>query len=178
MSIKSICKFNEISLTKEKPLIICDIDYTILHHDVKIEKFVNILKDNNLSFDDEKEMLILAREMMHKYCHIFPPIHTDFDGFNALLDNVKFLNGEIIFLTSRDCSSEEYTSKQFDHLGLKYDNYGIYYTNNKISKGEYIKLNIDISRWGEIIFIDDLDFNLKSVFETIEDVKCYKFVIH
>ena len=178
MSFESITKFNEIVLTKENPLIICDIDYTILHHNVKIDKFVNMLKEDKNIFNNEKEHINLAREMMNSYCCIFPPIHTDSDGINKLLDNINLLNGEVIFLTARDCSSEDYTSKQFDQIGLKYDDYGIYYTNNKISKGEYIKLNIDVSKYGEIIFIDDLDINLKSVFETIENVKCYKFVIN
>ena len=46
MSYKVINNFNEIEIIKDKTLIICDIDKTILYHDVKKEKFIDMLKDD------------------------------------------------------------------------------------------------------------------------------------
>ena len=41
MPYKSIKTFKDIEITNERPLVICDIDNTILYHDIKIEKFVD-----------------------------------------------------------------------------------------------------------------------------------------
>ena len=53
----------------------------------------------------------------------------------------------------------------------------IYYTDNKITKGDFIKQNIDTSLWKDIIFIDDFIFNLDSVSHIFPKSKCYKFEI-
>ena len=88
-----------------------------------------------------------------------------------------YLNGKIIFLTARSKFSEDYTKRQFGQIGLKYEDYDIYYTDNKIYKGDFIKSNIDTSLWYEIIFIDDYVFNLDSVSCIFPESKCYKFEI-
>ena len=162
MNYKTIKTFNDIEITNKKTLIICDIDNTILYHDVEIGKFINILKKDGFYGN---ELISLAHEMMNMHCIIFPPSHTDSEGFRGLKSK---LNGKIIFLTARSKISENFTKKQFQQVGLKYEDYDIHYTDNKISKGEFIKLNIDTSIWEEIIFIDDY---------IIPESKCYKFEI-
>lgn len=174
MFIKSITSFDEIELKSHRPLIICDIDNTILHHDVKIEKFIDILKNDGFCGD---ELLSMANEMMSVHCRIYPPVHTDKHGYNNFLKKIKELNGEIIFLTARDRISEDFTSKHFRDIGLNYSDYKVYYTANKVSKGQYIKDNINIMNWNEVIFIDDYDFQIKSVVELIPWIYCYKFEI-
>jgi hypothetical protein len=175
MEHKSINNFNDIEITNNKTLIICDIDNTILYHDVKIEKFINILKDDKF---DENEIIELANEMMNLHFRIFPPTHTDAEGFKNLIDKTNKLNGKIIFLTARSELSKDFTKKQFQQIGLNYYDYDVHYTDNKIMKGDYIKSNIDTSLWDDIIFIDDHTFNLVSVSYRFPESKCYKFEIH
>lgn len=175
MRYKSINTFNDIEITNDIPLVICDIDKTILYHDVKVEKFVDILKKDG--FHENKELMSLSIEMMDLHCRIFPPSHTDSEGFKNLIDKVNKLNGKIIFLTARCKFSEDFTKKQFGQIGLKYDDYDVYYTDNKIHKGDFIKSNIDTSLWKDIIFIDDYDYNLDSVKNKFPDSKCYKFEV-
>jgi len=175
MEYTSINNFNDIEIIKNKTLIICDIDNTILYHDVKIEKFINILKDDNFG---EKEIIELANKMMNLYCRIFPPSYTDVEGFKNLIDKTKKSNGKIIFLTARSEISKDFTKKQFQQIGLNYDDYDVHYTDNKIMKGDFIKSNIDTSLWDDIIFIDDHTFNLVSVSHKFPESKCYKFEIH
>lgn len=176
MQYKSINNFNEIEISNEKTLVICDIDKTILYHDVKVEKFVDILKKDG--FHDKNDLLELSYQMMELHCRIFPPSHTDAEGFNNLAEKVKKLNSKIIFLTARCKFSEDYTKKQFGQIGLKYDDYDVYYTDNKIYKGDFIKSNIDTSLWNDIIFVDDYEFNLASVKCIFPNSKCYKFEVN
>jgi hypothetical protein len=175
MEHKSINNFNDIEITKNKTLIICDIDNTLLYHDVKIEKFINMFKGDNF---DENEIIELANEMMNLHFRIFPPTHTDAEGFKNLIDKTNKLNGKIIFLTARSELSKDFTKKQFQQIGLNYYDYDVHYTDNKIMKGDYIKSNIDTSLWDDIIFIDDHTFNLVSVSYRFPESKCYKFEIH
>ena len=178
MSFKIINTFDDVELTKEKPLIICDIDNTILHHGVKIDHFIKMIKeDKRIFFFNEQTILQQAQTLLNYHCCIVKAEHTDEEGFNKLLNNIKLLNGNIIFLTSRTSLYNQYTKKHFNDIGLNYNDYKVHYTNNTISKGDYIKNNINTSQWNEGIFIDDLDFNLISVFNYRSDIKCYKFVI-
>jgi hypothetical protein len=174
MTHKSINNFKDIEITNNKTLVICDIDNTILFHDVKLDKFVNIIKNDGFN---EQEILELARQMMEIHCRIYPPSHTDLEGFKNLKDKVEKLNGKIIFLTARSYISDDFTKKQIQEIGLCYEEYEIHYTDNKISKGNYIKNNITTTIWNDIIFIDDYDFNLDSVKQILPESKCYKFEV-
>jgi hypothetical protein len=175
MNFKCINKFDDIEILCDKTLVICDIDKTILYHDVEIDNFVSILKKDG--FNDEKELLRLANEMLNMHCCIFSPKPTDPEGFKNFLNKIEKINSKIIFLTSRSELSEKITRKHFNDISLNYDDYKICYTDNKISKGEYIKFNININQCNEVIFIDDLDFNLYSVSSLFPQIKCYKFQI-
>jgi len=174
MNYKTIKTFNDIEITNNKTLIICDIDNTILFHDIKLGNFINILKKDGFY---GTELISFAHEMMNMHCRIFPPSHTDSEGFKKLKDKIEKLNGKIIFLTARSKITENFTKKQFQQIGLKYEDYDIYYTDNKIQKGNFIKLNIDTTLWEDIIFIDDYTINLDSVKYIFPNSKCYKFEI-
>jgi len=176
MTFNTINTFNQIKVTNKKPLIICDIDNTLLHHGRKIEYFINIARAYNKLASNE-QIIMQANDLMNIHCSISSAKHTDFEGFNTLLDKVKSLNGKLIFLTARDSVFEYHTIKHFVEIGLNYNDFEVHYTCNKISKGDYIKLNIDVTEWNEIIFIDDLDINLLTVSNKLPNVKCYKFEI-
>lgn len=80
------------------------------------------------------------------YCVMVAHVITDTDGFHNLLNRIKKFNSDIMFLTTRpknNNNNNKFTRKNFTNIGLDYDKYSIYYTdNNSISKGEYIKKKI------------------------------------
>lgn len=182
----TINNFNQIELSNKKTLIICDIDETLFYWNKKTKDFYHMLKNDynmtnnkfNLTDDEiEKE----AFEFLNTYKCSFPPTITDPEGFKNLLNNINSSFGsKIIFLTARTSSpstNNKFTRKHFEINGLEYDNFDIHYTNNLISKGEYIKEYIDLKDWDEIIFIDDYEEYIKSVKDIFPNIKCYKFKV-
>jgi hypothetical protein len=198
-----ITTFKSVSITKQKPLVLCDIDDTVIGYDKDIDHFYdnlkmyiekkkssksgpshifsNILNNNNnnnnalFSMTDE-EMRTTAYNMFDDYRRSHKPKHCDYSGFVDLLKRVHELGGELQFLTARHKHSTPYTRLQFDLIGLKYDDYRVHYTGNMISKGDYITRYFNLNHFGEVVFIDDLDSYIKSVVILCPSIQCYKFV--
>lgn len=189
--------FKSVSITKRKPLVLCDIDDTVLGYDKNIDFFYDGLKKHvenvkskagifnrfrsmienvNIVNMTDDEIRFYASKMYDDYRTYNKPRHCDFGGFIELLKKVKSLDGELRFLTARGKSSAYFTKKQFSEIGLNYDDYKIHYTGNEISKGEYIQRYIDLKHYGEVVFIDDLDPFIQSVVNLCPSIQCYKFV--
>lgn len=165
-----IYSFKNIEI-KENTLVICDIDNTILHFPNCIKKIKEIIK--SISDDDDIELPYLLN--MYKLTN--KPEPTDFIGFSNLLNKLENNNGKLIFLTARTEQPHEPTKKHLNTIGIDSNKFEIYYTNNKITKGEFIKNNIDLSNWSNIIFIDDFETNINSVINYFPEIKCYQFCI-
>jgi hypothetical protein len=176
-NIKIINTFNDISITKENTLILCDIDDTVLtfkHLDKDFMYFYNMIKQD---FPDEDIDFIVneARDFYNTYRSYNKPIHTDYEGFTNMVTKLKNKNSNICFLTARNEEFKDYTKKDLNNIGINYDDFIIYFTGDKMSKGEYIKNNINLENINEIIFIDDYDNYLKSVIDLYPNIICYKF---
>jgi len=171
---ETITSFNEVKLTN-KTLILCDIDDTIMHYPECDKKCKELLKELFLQEltgpDLEKEL----KEIKNIYKRVKPPSHTDYHGFVSMLNKLSELNGKLIFITARNKGTEYWTEKQLKQIGIDPEKYDIHYVGTKISKGEYIKLYIDLSDWDSVIFIDDYVSFIKSVLELHPEIKCYKF---
>lgn len=169
---QTINSFNQIELTKPKSLDICDIDDTLLYWNKKKKDFYDLVKvnhnkvncnnSNSLTYEEiEKE----AIDLLLNYKCKFLPNMTDSKGFVDLSNKINSLPGsKIIFLTARKndkATNNIITRKHFEVNGLVYDNYKIHYTDNMMSKGEYIKKYIDLSNYDEIFFIDDYKSYIK-----------------
>jgi hypothetical protein len=50
--------------------------------------------------------------MKDMYICVRPPTHTDYDGFVSILDNIKQMEGKLVFLTARRVGCENWTKKQ------------------------------------------------------------------
>ena len=172
---KTITSFNEIVIAKNKPLILCDIDETLLRFNYNLQHFYIQAKliypkaSNN-------ELLNRAKNDFYLYRILNNPIHTDFNGFNNLCRRIEEMNGELIFITARSYGAEDTTKKHFKTLGIDYNKFKIHYLSNAIEKGNYIKKNIKLEGSEEIIFIDDQKYNLDNVKKILPQIKCYKFV--
>jgi hypothetical protein len=164
---------------KKKTLVICDIDNTILYQkpEQKIEFFYKMVRDDFEDMLSEEEIIKETNDFYQMAINMATPKCTDFQGFLNLEKKIKNLNGKIIFLTARNIATEKYTQNQFSKIGLDHKNYQIHYTNNTISKGEYIKNNIDLSPYDDIIFIDDYECYISIVKNLNKNITCYKFVL-
>lgn len=183
----TINSFDKIQLTNPKSLVICDIDETLLYWNKKSKDFYHIVRDDynilnkNTNSLTEEQLEKEAEEFLQMYKSIFQPKMTDTDGFNNLLNKINsFTGSKIIFLTARTCdkvTNNKFTRKHFETIGLVYDDYEIHYTNNLISKGEYIKSYINLTEYNDIFFIDDYESYIKTVKDIFPTIKCYKFEV-
>jgi hypothetical protein len=185
-----ISSFDNIKINDHlKPLIICDIDETLLYFDRSYDKYYKMMKKDNPDFSED-EIKELAQGMYDMSVMVLKAQHTDENGFINMYNNVKKLNDKIIFLTARNSSGDKTTKKHLKDVGIN-DLFGsetdaetkieIHYTNNAVTKGEYIKNNIMTTivrenEFTQIIFIDDYDSSIQSVLEHLpREIDCYLF---
>lgn len=180
---KTISSFNDVEIINSNTLVICDIDETLLTWNKKSSDFYHKVIDDFSLIDyvikpTQEEINKKAQQWLCMYHRMFSPVMTDEDGFYNLLNRIEKTNSEITFLTARpkNSSTNNFTRKNFLDIGLDYNKYSIHYTdNNSISKGEYIKKNINTSNYNQIIFIDDYEPYIKTVNDILPNVICYKF---
>ena len=171
---KPISSFREIDLVEGKrTLILCDIDETLLTWDKKSSDFYNEVSKTNINTSTMK-LILLAHSQYTTYRCTVPPKATDIEGFCDLLSRNSTTPGsKLMFLTARTAS--HHTADDFKHLGLEYKYFDVHYTANKISKGEYIKRYINLSKYDDVIFIDDQPNYIHSVLLEVPVVRCYLF---
>ena len=175
--------FNDVKFDNNfKPLVICDIDHTFMRCSYDLEHFRQILyndfkpSDNMFEFtfysSDDKE----AFELMNTAYNLGFVKQTDEQGFYKMLKKIEELGGKFIFLTARASVYHDKTVSQLKTAGLKNpENYDIHYTNNEITKGEYIKKMNLIDGYEHISFIDDYPSFLASVYNNFPNIYCYLF---
>ncbi len=181
-----ISSFDDIKINDQlRPIVICDIDETLLYFDRSYDKYYKMMKEDN-PHCLEDEIKELAQGMYDMSIMVLKAQHTDKNGFINMYNNVKKLNGKIIFLTARNSSGDKTTKKHLKDVGIN-DLFGseteieIYYTNNTVSKGEYIKNNImpniEQNDFTQIIFIDDYESYIQTVLEHFSqgEIDCYLF---
>lgn len=154
--LRPIHSFDQIVLQKYRPLVICDIDETLLYC-----KKTQIPSYNCLS--------LLTKD------HIDDILPTDMNGFLRMKQRISSLNGKLVFLTARSIRYSNYLKVDFEQIGLEYENFEVHYTGNRISKGRYMNLFIDNTGFGEIIFIDDLIENHDSMHNYFPAINKYLF---
>jgi len=53
-------------------------------------------------------------------------VYTDYDGFVSILDNIKQMEGKLVFLTARRGDSENWTKKQLKQIGINPEDFEIH----------------------------------------------------
>lgn len=158
-TIVPIRSFDQVKLNFKHPLVICDIDDTLLYHNRVKRTMNNVHYSGYCSLFSSS----IGPSMVYEDEEFIRP--TDFEGFRRLEKRVCELRGRIIFLTARSVRTSFITKDDFSRIGLDASKYEIHYTGNTISKGQYIKNYIDCRGSSEIIFVDDLYENHLSVFQ-------------
>lgn len=171
-----INSFDSINITKQNTLVICDIDNTLLYWKKKSSELYYLVDEMYPECSpEEKERQ--ANSFLNMYKNINPPTHTDLEGFDRLVKRIENMSSQLVFLTARQKISEKFTKKNLNSIGIDPDKYPIHYTDNFITKGEYIKNFIETDKYSEIIFIDDYDSYILSVLHLFPTIICYKFEI-
>ncbi len=174
-TIVTVQSFTQINIS-DNYLVVLDLDETIIKYEGickqwwkdKFEHYYKIHKDydlvDSLSSRDWKE-----------HMKITLPSHTDKNGFYDLIERSKNMNCKIIIVTARDEGIKDITYKHLKYLNVT--NIDVYF----VSGGNKAKLidkviNDNSEKYDNIVFVDDMDFNLKDVKEHFGDkVLCYKF---
>jgi hypothetical protein len=176
LSYPKINSFDSVNITKPNSLVICDIDNTLLYWNKKPEELYYLVEElyPGCNLEDKNTH---AEQFLNMYKRIHPPSHTDSEGFDRFIKRINNMSSELVFLTARQKLTENYTKKNLSAIGIDYDKYPVYYTDNLVTKGEYIKNYIQTEKYSQIIFIDDYDSYILSVLNLFPDVICYKFEI-
>lgn len=190
--VVEISSFREVELRRRKPLVLCDIDDTVIGYDKTHDFFYKHLLANTPTQNNpparmlvsifniagntpDYELKRVAENMYINYRSRNKPKHCDYAGFMDLVDRVKQIDGEIQFLTARGRQAAFHTRNQFKEIGLNYDDYRVHYTGGEMTKGMYITRYFNLNMYGEVIFIDDLESYIDSVVALCPSVRCHKF---
>jgi len=155
MKYLTINTFNEIPLTKNN-LVLCDIDDTVITTKTIYlkPKQVNSTKPN---------------------IKLHIPTYIDKNGFMNLLQRLQLSESKLYFITSRNENSSEFTANQFKLLNIDINTYPILYCGTS-HKSNIVKQYIDTKSYDNIIFIDDLIYNLRNMKKEFGDkVNCFLF---
>ena len=173
--------FNDVKFDENcAPLVICDIDHTFIKSSYELDHFREMIKqDHNLiveigkfEIDYEKE----AVDLMQRAYTIGFVKQTDPAGFRHMLQTIERLGGKLVFLTARGIEYHQKTVKDLKKAGLEHpENFDIHYTNNEMSKGEYLKNTNLTDGYEHITFIDDYPSFIASVHHFFPQINCYLF---
>jgi hypothetical protein len=153
MKYSIINSFNNIEIT-DNSLVLCDIDETLLTN-----KFIKLKPKKN-----NKPVIKMNL-----------PKYTDKIGFLNLMQKLNRTNSKLCFVTSRDIKYFEFTRKQFKFLGINIEKFPVFFCGDT-PKGLVIKTKINLSKFKDILFIDDLKYNLDNVKKELgEKVQCILF---
>lgn len=176
MNYQIIHSFNDVKL-KNNYLLVFDMDETILYYEGICEKWwTNKRKDNyELCFDHIKAETKTITEWENHIKDAIPN-HTDADGFFNLLKQAKIFQNEVIIVTARNLEIKDVTIQHLNYLNIFNIDVHFVAGGNKGSKINDV-MNKKINEYDQIVFIDDMDHNLKNVKEYFGDkVICYKFI--
>ena len=176
-----IKSFNEVKLDENyKPLVICDIDHTFIRCSHGLDHFRKIINYHanrlpnpvTIGLDLDKEVV----DLMNIAYNIGFVKQTDPDGFNNMLQKIEQLGGKLIFLTARGIISHQKTVDDLKRAGFEHpEKFDIHYTNNEMTKGEYLKKTNLTDGYEHISFIDDYPSFIESVQHHFPDIRCYLF---
>lgn len=170
----NVCKLKEIndySQIKIIPnsLIVFDIDETIIKFpELGKNWWKNKFNHYYAIYNDYDKADISALEDWIEHVKINKPEMINKDSFieffNSSLDN----NCKIIFLTARNEKLKDLTLQHLIHVDVINHNkvYDIYFNENK---GEELEKILSKEEFNDILFIDDLEENLKDVSNHLYD---------
>lgn len=157
---------------KDNTLVICDIDDTLLYFtDIKknmFEKFIKLFP--YIENKEENFEKMYSKNFVNDKAK-----STDIKGFKKLTELLLENKGNLIFLTSRHEDTHYCLKQQFLDIGLNSSFFSVYYTNNTMDKGTFIKNHINYTFYKKCLFIDNELFNVNDVIEKCPSIECILF---
>ena len=156
-------------------LYVLDIDETTIY-------YLNNCDDKYLKTIEEFEKTMNRTKAFDQANRIWEsnlykedPIVTDPEGMDKLQKFCRDNNSKIVFLTARMEHVRDITEKQMLELFRWLKKEDIYICNGT-EKGTVLK-NIlkDHKNYDHVVFVDDKDYNIKSVQRIISQVECFQF---
>ena len=175
---KPIHKFSEIDI-KPNTLVLCDIDDTLLHHPAINNSWISLIntffyvKHESISDVDNKTNAVHEiNKYIDEVFNTIPMRHTDRDGFFDMVEKTH----EFAFVTARTSTAKDFTYSNLRSLGIDPDVYKVHFCGYE-PKGQYIKRHFDLTKYENVVFIDDQTRNLENVLLIITHIglKLYKF---
>lgn len=172
-----INKFTTVRLeTNRRPVVICDIDNTIicsvLDYNYYYQRLIHQYSANDPMMDRA------VNQMMNVDASLGLYMQTDRGGFADLMQRIRQAGGQLILLTARSSVHHEKTVQELKRVGIPNpEQLDIHYTNNDIPKAHYMKtfLASRIQGCEQLIFIDDQKMNLEPVQSIFPSCQCYMF---
>ncbi len=201
MNCTTIHSFDRIvTQPRERTLVICDIDDTVLHHPMLNHDWMDVIQyyffchfqngrsgrdrdakeeiDSEDDEDEDYEPQKLPRDQFDEYIQTLyrtthPLQHTDAAGFEALVQRVEL----VTFLTARSPSSRAVTEDHLRAIDIPPHRHPLHFS-DRIPKGEFIKKWFDVAQYDRVIFVDDRMYNLESVWATVEHPQLNLYLFH
>lgn len=172
--MKEVFTFKDIPI-KRNTLVLCDIDDTVIVFEQLGKKWWRERFDyyyaRNGDFEFSEQATL--KEWIYQI-HRQKPVHVDETGFTDFMERINDSGSMIVFITARSSDLADLTLKHLEHVSItpKTD---VHYTNN-LPKGDYIANVLDFDDFDHVIFIDDMEHNVKSVERVFGDkVERYLF---
>jgi hypothetical protein len=169
-----IRSFDSIVIPSDKKtLVLCDIDKTLIR---PIHTFSHYFTKLCTIYNDSKIACDYANHLYMSALNNGDVTHTDKEGFMRMVDKVSSLGGSVVFLTARGKHAHEKTIQDLHKAGILYpESFTFHYTNNEITKGEYIRQYQLLDNYTHHIFIDDYPPYLESAITLFPHLHCYLF---
>ena len=172
---KKIHTFYSIDISQNS-LVLCDIDDTLLVFPKCPEAFYNEAYDyyTNIGYNAHLTKKFIYNDWeLNRYFK--KPSITDKEGFFHLLERIEKTNSTLCFLTARSGFYHQKTINDLEKVNINGNKFKIYYTNGSV-KGDYIKQNINLLDYNNVIFVDDNNDQLENVNKEVPFITCYKFI--
>jgi len=160
-----------IPFIHKKTLVVCDIDYTLVHYGKPFIEFLNEARSQTRSQKDHEP---IAYQLYKRHLQSHPPIPTDPSGFIQLLMEVT-RQGKLIFVTARPPEYEDFTRNEFKKLNLDYDFFEVHYL-GLCCKGEFCKQYVP--HYDQICLVDDYKKNIRAFQALIPGSKTFLFRLY
>lgn len=166
--------FENIQLPNDKkPIVICDIDLTLIR---PIDNYIDIYNQIKHHFTEPKQIHKTVTKILKRSINYGMVKQTDSKGFTQMLKRINQLGGKFIFLTARSALFHQKTINDLKTAGLENpEEFEIHYTGNVITKGHYILTHNLLQGYDHYVFIDDYPHFLESALQIYPDMNGYLF---
>jgi len=175
-----ISSFAEIQIPPNT-IVFCDIDDTVIHHPrlnyswvqfVLLHFQCKYMESNPEEYDPKIPLNAYDAYVKKLMATTHPVKPTDFEGFMSVAQS----STKFIFITARHPTTLEITRNDLTAVGIDPHAYSLHFSGST-PKGVYIVQNFNLTKYDNVLFIDDQLYNLINVSRNVKHpgLKIYKY---